>query len=325
MAREDIAAVSSRTVTISRPNDDWVNIPSNGFNLAATISRPANATGKLPAVVLVGGSGLADRDGVAFGVPILGEIAGALADAGFLVVRYDKRGIGQSGGRAESAGLADYADDVRAAVKMLSDRKDVDAKHIAVVGHSEGGTIALLAASKEKRIATVALIATAGTTGAEVALAQQERLLSRSTFTPEEKQTKVDTQKRIHDAVVTGKGLDQLPPDVRRQVDNAEFQSILTTDPAKVMPNVKQPILVVQGELDTQIEPSNADRLRALADMRKKLPPTEVVKVPRINHLLAPAETGEAAEYAVLPDKHVSPAVAQTIATWLKKTFSAAR
>jgi len=161
--------------------------------------------------------------------------------------------------------------------------------------------------------------------GAEVALAQQERLLSRSTFTPEEKQTKVDTQKRIHDAVVTGKGLDQLPPDVRRQVDNAEFQSILTTDPAKVMPNVKQPILVVQGELDTQIEPSNADRLRALADMRKKLPPTEVVKVPRINHLLAPAETGEAAEYAVLPDKHVSPAVAQTIATWLKKTFSAAR
>jgi alpha/beta superfamily hydrolase len=49
--------------------------------------------------VLVGGSGPTDRDGLAYGIPVLGEIAGALADAGFLVVRYDKRGIGQSGGR----------------------------------------------------------------------------------------------------------------------------------------------------------------------------------------------------------------------------------
>ena len=162
VAREDIAAVSSRTVTVSRPNDQSVSIPSNGFNLAGTLSRPGTSSGKLPAVVLVGGSGPADRDEVAFGIPVLGDIAGALADAGFLVVRYDKRGIGQSGGRPESAGLADYADDVRAAVKALTDRKDVDTKRIAVVGHSEGGTVALLAAAKEKHIAAVVLIATAG-------------------------------------------------------------------------------------------------------------------------------------------------------------------
>ena len=79
-----------------------------------------------------------------------------------MVVRYDKRGIGQSGGRAESASLADYAEDVRAAVKMLADRKDVDPKRIAVVGHSEGGLVALIAAAKEKRIAAVGLIATPG-------------------------------------------------------------------------------------------------------------------------------------------------------------------
>ena len=104
VVREDIAAVSSRSVTISRPNDEQVNIPSNGFSLVGTLSRPAQAGGtRLPAVVLVGGSGPADRDSVVFGVPVLGQIAGALADAGFIVVRYDKRGIGQSGGRAESA------------------------------------------------------------------------------------------------------------------------------------------------------------------------------------------------------------------------------
>src|SRR5439155_26720886 len=175
VVREDIAAVSSRTVTISRPNDERVSIPSNGFSLAGTISKPASATGKLPAVALVGAAGPTDRDGLAFGVPILGEVAGALADAGFLVIRYDKRGIGQSGGRAESAGLLDYVEDLRAAIKLLERRKDVDLKRIAALGHSEGGIVALTAAAKDKRIAAVGVLGAPGTTGAEIVLAQQQR------------------------------------------------------------------------------------------------------------------------------------------------------
>jgi pimeloyl-ACP methyl ester carboxylesterase len=326
VAREDIAAVSSRTVTVSRPNDESIQIASNGFNLAATISRPASApAGKLPAAVLVGGSGPTDRDEVVFGIPVMGDIAGALADAGFLVVRYDKRGIGQSGGRPEAASLSDYADDLRAAVKMLGDRKDVDPKRIAVVGHSEGGAVALIAAARDKHIAAAALIAAPGMTGADVVLAQQQRLLSHTTLSAEEKQAKVDAQKQIHEAVITGKGLEKLPPEIRRQVDNAEFQSILTTDPAKIIPNVKQPLLILQGDLDTQVEPANAHRLLALANGRKKAPPTDVVQLPGINHLLVPAKTGEVDEYARLPEKHVSPAVTQALVTWLKKTFSTAR
>jgi pimeloyl-ACP methyl ester carboxylesterase len=325
VVREDIAAVSSRSVTISRPNDEPISVPSNGFSLAGTLSRPAQSNAaRLPAVVLVAGSGPADRDSVVFGIPILGELAGALADAGFLVIRYDKRGIGQSGGRAEAASLADYADDVRAVVKRLADRKDVDPKRIGVVGHSEGGLVALMAAAKEKRIAAVTLIATPGVTGAEVVLAQQQRLLNRMTLTPEEKQAKVDTQKRIHEAVVTGKGLESLPPDVRRTVDNPEFHSLLVSDPAKLVPQVRQPILIVQGELDTQVEPPNADRLLALARARKNAPPAEIVTVPGVNHLLAAATTGEVDEYGQLKEKHVSQVVTQAIATWLKQTLSIA-
>jgi pimeloyl-ACP methyl ester carboxylesterase len=273
--------------------------------------------------VLVAGSGSADRDSVAFGIPILGELAGALADAGFLVVRYDKRGIGQSGGRAEAASLADYADDVRAVVKLLADRRDVDPKRIAVVGHSEGGLVALMAAAKEKRIAAVELIATPGITGAELILAQQQRLLSRMKLTPEEKQEKVDAQKKINEAVVTGKGLELLPPAVRRTVDNAEFQSLLISDPARLVPDVKQPILILHGELDTQVEPANADKLETFARKRKNAP-VEVVKVPGVNHLLAGATTGEVDEYGTLKDKHVSQVVTQAIVTWLKKTLSVA-
>ena len=326
VAREDIAAVSSRSVTISRPNDEQINIPSNGFSLAGTLSKPAQASAtRLPAVVLVGGSGPTDRDSLVFGVPILGQIADPLADAGHIVVRYDKRGIGQSGGRAEAASFADYADDVRAVVKLLSDRKDVDPKRIAVVGHSEGGLVALMAAAKDKKIAAVGLIAAPGITGADIVLAQQQRLLNRMTLTPEEKQAKVDAQKKIHEAVITGKGLEQLPPDVRRTVDNAEFQSLLVSDPVKLVPNVRQPLLIVQGELDTQVEPQNADRLGELARKRKNAPAVDVVKVPGINHLLVPATTGEVSEYGTLADKHVSETVTQAIVTWLKKTLSPAR
>ena len=326
VVREDIASVSSRSVSISRPNDEQVKIPGNGFLLAGTMSRPAQSTeARSPAVILVAGSGPADRDSLTYGIPILGQIAGALADAGFTVVRYDKRGIGQSGGRAEAASLADYAEDVRAAVKMLADRKDVDPKRIAAIGHSEGGLVALIAAAKEKRIAAVGLIATPGTTGADMALAQQQRLLNRMTLTPEEKQAKVEAQRKIHDAVITGKGLELLPPEVRRTVDNAEYQSLLTSDPAKLVAGVRQPLLIVQGGLDTQVEPQNADRLEALARARKNAPPVEVVKVPTVNHLLVPATTGEADEYGTLKDKQVSQQVTEALVTWLKKTLSAAR
>ena len=326
VVREDIAAVSSRSVTISRPNDAQINIPSNGFSLAGTLSRPAQASAaRLPAVVLVGGSGPTDRDSLVFGIPIFGQIAGALADAGYIVVRYDKRGIGQSGGRAESASLTDYAEDVRAVVKLLSDRKDVDPRRLAVVGHSEGGTVALMAAAKDKKIAAVGLIATPGITGAEIVLAQQQRVLNRMKLTPEEKAAKVDEQKKIHEAVITGKGLELLPPDVRRTVDNAEFQSLLVSDPVKLVPSVRQPLLIVQGGLDTQVEPQNADRLADLALKRKNAPAADVVKVPGINHLLVSATTGESSEYGDLKDKHVSEAVTTAIVTWLNKTLLPAR
>jgi alpha-beta hydrolase superfamily lysophospholipase len=326
LIRQDIASVSSRRVTISRPNDEQVKIGSNGVTLVGTLSRPASPAARLPAVVLVGGSGPHDRDEILFGIPILGQLADALANAGFAVLRYDKRGIGQSGGRVESTAIPDLAEDLRAAVRMLSDRKDIDPKHLAVVGYSEeGGAVALLAASKEKRIAAVALLASNGVAGSELVLAQQRRVLERSTLSPAEKQAKIDLQKQINEAIVTGKGLESLPADVRRQIDNPEFQSMLANDPAKVMPGVRQPVLVVQGALDTQVDPSNADRLGELANKRKHPAPVDVVKIPAVNHLLVSAVTGESDEYASLKDKHVSPAVTQALVDWLHKTFAVQR
>ena len=323
VVRDDVASVAARQVPVSRPNDEQVRIPSNGFSLVGTVSKPLTAaTGPLPAVVLIGGSGPTDRDEMLFNIPVLGQVANALADAGFVTLRYDKRGVGQSGGRLESATFADYTEDLRAAVKVLADRKDVDPKRIAVIGHSEGGAVALMAASRDKRIAAVGLIAANGVTGAELVLEQQQHALSRSTFSDAEKQQKVDLQKKIMQAVITGKGWEQFSAADRRLVDTPEFQSILTNDPSKVMPDVKQPILILQGELDTQVAPSNADRLAGLARARKNAPPVQVARVPGINHLLVPATTGEVDEYGSLADRTVSPAVTSAIANWLKSTFA---
>jgi hypothetical protein len=128
-------------------------------------------------------------------------------------------------------------------------------------------------------------------------------------------------QKKINDAVITGKGLDALTPAVRRQIDNAEFQSVLASDPAKLVPSVKQPLLVVQGERDTEVAPANADRLEALAKARKQPAAVEVVKIPGVNHLLVPAQTGEVDEYPALVDKQISPVATTAIVDWLKKTL----
>jgi fermentation-respiration switch protein FrsA (DUF1100 family) len=157
--------------------------------------------------------------------------------------------------------------------------------------------------------------------GADLVLQRQEHALVKLNISDSEKQARIAMQKRINDAALSGKGLDQFTADVRRQVENPEFQSLLATDPATLIARVRQPILVVQGELDTEVAPSNADRLAALAQSRKPPQPATVMKVPGVNHLLAISVTGEPDEYERLPLKQISPAVSATVVDWLKKTL----
>ena len=325
VSREDMTAVSTRRVTMTRANDQDIRIQANGFSLAGTLSRPEGVKTPLPAVVLVSGSGPTDRDEAVAGIPVFGQLAHALADAGFLVLRYDKRGVGQSGGRTESATLGDYADDARATVRMLSERKDVDKRRIALVGHSEGGSLALIAASKDKRVAAIALVATVGGTGADLNMYQVTHALERANRPDAERQSTLDLQRRIQQAVMTGKGWDtiSIPDAVRRQADTPYFQIFLAFNPASIMKNIEQPILIVQGGLDTQVPPNNADTLEALAKARKRAGGVEVVKVPGVNHLLVPATTGEVDEYGRLGNAQVSPAVIAALEAWLRKTLAA--
>ena len=322
VVRNDLAGVAARTLTARNPTDSDVTIPANGFSIAGTITMPP-VLGRLrhPAVVLVANSGPLDRDGTVAGIPILSQLAGALAQQGFLVVRYDKRAVGQSGGRSETVTQRDYADDLIAVVKWLDKRDDVDPRRIAVVGHSEGGMITMLAGAREKKIGSLVLLATSGAKGADLILEQQQRELAHLKLSDDEKAQRVALQKQIQSAVVSGTGWESLSEEVRKQADTPWFRSLLLFDPAAVMPKLKQPILVIQGDLDTVVEPQHAEQLGELARARKKgAGAVEVVHVPGLNHIFVPAETGTVQEYPQLKQKAISPEVAATIVAWLKKS-----
>jgi len=320
--REDVATVASRTSSHYRPNDTDVSIGvgSYGFKLAGTLSKPTGAAvaARLPAIVLIAGSGPLDRDETVAGIPIFAQLASALADAGFAVIRYDKRGVGQSGGRGEFATLNDYAEDAVAVVKFLEKRKDIDPKRIALVGHSEGAAVGLLAARRSGDVSAVALIAGIGTTGAQLNLEQQQTAFRTGNLPEADRAAKVELQKKVQAAVLTGKGWEDVPADIRKQAESPWFASFLAFDPAPVIAKLDQPLFVIQGALDTQVPPHHAEKLGAMANARKNAPRTEVVVLPAINHLLVPAKTGDVSEYGALPDRTISPDVSAKIAAWLK-------
>ena len=320
--RDDFATVMAREVKVRNPGDEDVFIASTGFSLAATATKPATPAGRMPAVVLVGGAGRQDRDETQYGVSIFGELAGRLAENGCLVVRFDKRGLGQSGGRPEHAGLTEYADDVVSIVEWLKRRKDVDANRIVVITHGEGSAVGMLAASKKKDIKGLAMLAAPGLPGRDVVLEQQKQTLTRRGDAPPDREAKILMQTRIINAVITGQGLDDLPTDLRKQADTPLFKSWLTFDPAVTIKKVSQPVLVVQGAIDLETPPSHADRLAELASARK-VPASHTAKVivPGVNHLLVEATSGDPDEYETLSSKNVAPGVVSALVEWLKVTF----
>lgn len=318
VVRADLSTVGTRTVPARNPTDDDVTIPAAGFTLAGTITTPPKAARtRRPAVILVPGSGPVDRDAAVAGIPIFAQLAGTLAERGFVVLRYDKRGVGQSGGRTERVTLDVYAEDVIAAYRWMRDRRDVDRNRIAVVGHSEGGAVAMLAAARDRRISSLVLIAAMGTTGAALILEQQRHLLGTMNAEDKERREKIDLQQRIQQAVVSGEW-EGIPEDLREQADSPWFRSLLQFDPAEAMERVRQPVLVIQPELDRQVPAHHGQRLADLGKARRRNVATTFAVIPGINHLLVPAKTGEVSEYGTLPDKTVAPEVAQRIAEFVR-------
>lgn len=328
VARRDIASVSARLTTDPpHPGSERVRVRAAGFSLAATVITPVDMAPPedgWPAVVLVPGTGPLDRDETVSGVPIFRQLAWALADRGFVVVRYDKRGFGQSGGRAESATLGDYAQDVREMVRYVQRLDAVDRDRIVAVGYSEGGWIGLLAARRENRIKGLVLLATPGTAGETFVLEQQRDELRRTGTTGDERQQRVELQTRIHHAVLRDGSWDGIPDPVRRQADTPMFRSFLAFDPTEEVRRVRQPLLLIQGSADRLVPPYHAQRLESIARLRGRRESTvELSTLDGVNHLLLATATDAQAENAASGSQEITPRIAEILTDWIVRTLPA--
>jgi len=327
-------AIAARPATYTSTDIAFDNAD---VKLAGTFTVP-QGQGPFPAVVLVHGSGSIDRDGSVFGHRPLLVLADHLSREGIAVLRYDKRGVGKSGGKLKEATTRDLAADAEAALRFLRSRPEVDGKRIGVVGHSEGGLVAPLLALRDPGIAFVVMLAGPGVRG-ERLLVEQHALLARARGVPETAIEKDRVMNRALfaamaneptlEAARTKAGL--ILAEAERKGDlpaglgatalerfgTPWFRELLAYEPAPVLQAVRQPILVLNGERDLQV-PAELD----LPPIRTALAanPRAVVKeLPGLNHLFQTAKTGSIEEYGQI-EETFAPAALDTIASWIKTT-----
>jgi hypothetical protein len=298
-----------------------VTVKVDGYTLAGTLLLPRGAKRRVPAVVTITGSGQQTRDGV---VPVQGlreyrpfrQIAEELASRGVAVLRADDRGVGASTGRETlaNATTSGLAADTRAQVAYLRTRPEIDPERIALVGHSEGGSIAMMIAGGDSRVRAVVLMGAMGKMGREVNLAQQEEALAAATALTEEQKAAARAQQReILRTIIEGGDMSKLPPEAALPW----FREYLTFDPLAAVRRVRQPILILQGELDRQITADHAALLeRAAREAGNRDVTTRLF--PGLNHLFLPAKTGAVGEYTKLPTTAVGADVLTTLGAWLE-------
>lgn len=258
---------------------------AGGVALAATLGLPAGAASGdgLPGVVILPGFGPTDRDALyppsAGPDPLYRDLSATLVDSGTVTLRYDKRGTGQSAlAPGEQLTFDDLVSDAAAAVGFLSERAEVDRERIALVGHEEGGLVALRLAVSDRRIASVVLVSVAGRPLVEVVA---------DDFRNSGHGDDVEQLEAVVARVVNGEGLPEpgtLPPSLASffPTDQEEYlRDIFSLDPVAVARGVHVPVLVVRGEKATGISAADAEALvSAIGD------DAEVVSVADAGHTL---------------------------------------
>ena len=258
---------------------------AGGVTIGATLAAPSSAVaGPVPGVLVVAGFGPADREGVASsgGVadPLYRDLSQALAGAGMASLRYDKRGTGQSVLPPDQRlSFDDLVADARAGLTFLGERREVDPAALAVVGHEEGGLVAMRLAAADPRVKALVLVSTPGRPLVEV--------LS-DDFRNTHGQAAADGFRAVVAGLLRTGTLpapEGLPPEHRDFFPAGEVEylkQIFSLDPSAEAAQVGVPALVVRGALAAGVSASDSDRLaQALG------PKAEVVVGPGVGHTLA--------------------------------------
>lgn len=308
-----------------------------GVRLAGTLTLPPGQ-GPFPAVVLIAGSGRNARDEEIFGHKLFLVLADHLTRQGLAVLRYDKRGVGASTGDYDKATSRDFASDTEAALAYMRQRKDIDARRIGLIGHSEGGLIAPMVAadgsSKEAQVAFIVLMAGPGVDGTRILL-EQGRLIRAAFGLDAKDQADAAALSEKLFATLRDEPADKAQAEVLRLLveygdahgqprEAAEARArmlasdwlklFMTYDPAETLRRVSCPVLAVAGSKDLQVPTKeNLDAIRAaLADNKD----VTIEELPGLNHLFQEAKTGSPIEYGTI-EQTMSPAVLNLISTWI--------
>ncbi len=324
----------------------YKNVKDN-VRLAGTLTLPRGGAGKFPAVLLISGSGSQDRDETIFEHRPFLVLADYLTRRGIAVLRVDDRGVNGSDSGSPTATMENLTDDVLAGVEFLKSRPEIDPKKIGLIGHSEGGSIAPLAATRSKDIAFIVMLAGPGQTGADVILTQIALLSKAGGAGAEIIAQRVDLQKSLF-AVIEAEPNDKRAAekisallDARagkmNEPDKANFalmvadikanfpilfsppyRFFLAYNPRPVLERVKIPLLALNGENDLQV--SAKENLQIISDALKKGGSKDftVKSFPKLNHLFQTSNTGLVAEYGEI-EETIAPTVLETISDWILK------
>lgn len=290
--------------------------------LKGTLTLPENCDRKTPVLIMVTGSGLQNRDEELFGHKPFAVIADAFARAGIATLRYDDRGFGESTGDVVLCTTEDLKYDALAGVKLLRDRFE----RVGVIGHSEGGTIALMLAG-ERQVDFAVSLAGMIVSGAETLLAQNRRAFE-SAGLPE---SEVEAFARLlSDTFTAIRTRAPLP-----SADNYDITDALRKNYAAALPSFRTPymefflgldlsaslsgitcpVMALNGTKDTQVQ---CDRNIAVLEAGLPSNSRSVIRAEDgLNHLFQHCVTGEVSEYKNI-EETFSPKVLSEMIAWIK-------
>ena len=319
--------------------------PKANISLAGTLTLPKKE-GVFPVVILITGSGPQNRDEELLGHKPFLVISDYLTKNGIAVLRYDDRGVGQSKGDFKTATSADFATDVESAITYLKTRKEINKKQIGLVGHSEGGLIAPMVASKSKDVSFIVLLAGTGIQGDKLLLLQQDLIAKANGASELDIKKSIQANANLFEMVVQSNDNQKLKADLTNKINeilkndnSSEIPKGMTKDqyialqvdqitspwmeyfmkynPIPALEKVKCAVLAVNGEKDLQVPPKeNLSAIKnALAKGGNKNVTT--IEFPNLNHLFQECKTGSPNEYASI-EQTFSPTALAEITKWIK-------
>ncbi|MCH8941909.1 MAG: alpha/beta fold hydrolase [Bacteroidetes bacterium] len=319
----------------------------DGINLAGTLTLP-KGKGPFKAVILITGSGPQNRNEELLGHKPFLIISDYLTRNGIAVLRYDDRGIGKSEGEFPKATTLDFVVDVLSAVQYLKTRKEIDSKKIGLIGHSEGGLIAPIVATKTDDVAFIILLAGPGLPGSDIITMQAELIARVKGETEENIKTGKDFNIKVFKEINTQTDVtelkntldnifsefyDNLSKEEKEKTGSKKsfllrsktlltpwFRYFLKYDPRPTLEKVKCPVLALNGEKDLQVPPKENLKEIEIALKKGDNKNFKIVELPGLNHLFQTAKTGSPSEYSKITETF-SPKALKIIIEWINKVI----